>query len=129
MRHLLKHILFRTVLIIITLHAVVAHPHSNELTQRKHLQLHREAHSIIGIIRLTFHESDDSDLDNLIDMHYVCIKKTDTQPTWTKASVCNPTQPGDQNTIRHKTATANTTDFNDLFFVALNGLRAPPLQA
>lgn len=77
MSKILKYILFRTVLIVIVSHAIISHPHSDELTEEKHFELHQKSNSIIGIIRLAFHENNDESLDYLVFTQFENTKKFD----------------------------------------------------
>ncbi len=128
MSKILKYILFRTVLVIITLHAVVPHPHSDELTNEEHFELHKESNSLIGIIRLTFHESDDENLDNLIFAEYESVKKIDSNHKYPKVSLFNKIQLIVEKRETIKIVKWDTNNFNRLLFVKLNGLRGPPLS-
>jgi quinol monooxygenase YgiN len=127
MSKILKYILFRTVLVIITLHAFIPHPHSNELTEEKHFELHKESNSLIGFIRLAFHESDDENLDNLIFAEYESDKKLDSKSKYPKVSIFNNKQSLVEKGETGKIIKWNTNNFNRLLFVKLNGLRGPPL--
>lgn len=127
MSKILKHILFRTVLVIITLHAIIPHPHSDELTKEKHLELHKKSNSFIGIIRLVFHESDDENLDNLIFAQYGSVKKSDNKCKYPNLSILNKIQFIVEKRKNEKTVKWNTNNFDRLLFVKLNGLRGPPL--
>lgn len=121
-----KYILFKVVLVVITLHTIVSHPHSEELTKEKHLELHKNANSLIGIIRLTLHESNDESLDNLVYTSYECLKKIDFKVKHPDVSTFN-----DFSFIVHEKETSeliisNTDNFKILLFVQPNGLRGPP---
>ena len=126
MSKILKYILFRIVLVIITLHTIIPHPHSDELTEEKHFELHNESNSLIGFIILTFHESNDENLDNLIFAEYESDKKLDSKCKYPKVSIFNNRQflVGKRET--EKIVKRNTHNFNRLLFVKLNGLRGPP---
>jgi len=124
---ILKYILFRTVLVIITLHTVIPHPHSDKLTEEKHLELHKKSNSLFGIIRLAFHESDDESLDNLIYTQYESVKKIDSKHKYPKVSLFNNIQSIVEKRKTEKIVKSNTNNFNRLLFVKLNGLRGPPL--
>lgn len=89
MSKILKYIFFRTILVIITLHTIIPHPHSDELTEEKHFELHKDSNSLIGFIRLTFHESDDENLDNLIFAEYESVKKIDSKHKYPLVSLFN----------------------------------------
>jgi len=123
----LKYILFRIVLVIITLHTVIPHPHSDKLTEEEHFELHKESNSLIGIIRLVFHESDDESLDNLIFAKYESVKKIDSKHKYPKVSIFDNTTSIVGKIVTRKIVKWNTSNFNRLLFVKLNGLRGPPL--
>ena len=127
MSKVLKYILFRTALVIITLHTIIPHPHSDKLTIEKHFELHKESNSFIGIIRLIFHESDDENLDNLIFAKYEGVKKIDKKFKYPKVSIFNNTQSVIEKRETKKIIKCNTNNFDRLLFVKLNGLRGPPL--
>ena len=123
-----KYILFRITLIVITLHTIILHPHSEELTSKEHFELHQKSNSLIGIIRLVLHESNDEGLDNLVFAQYDSINKIDS-----KCKYPNPTISTFKNIQcfipKNKTAiivNQKTTNFNKLLFVKPNGLRGPP---
>ena len=127
MSKILKYILFRAVLVIITLHTVIPHPHSDELTEEEHFELHKKSNSLIGIIRLAFHESNDESLDNLIFTQYESIKKIDSKHKYPKVSTLDNTTSIVGKIAAKKIVKWNTNNFNRLLFVKLNGLRGPPL--
>ena len=119
--------LFRTVLIIVTLHAIIPHPHSDELTEEKHFELHKKTNSLIGIISLAFHESDDENLDNLVFAQFESVKKIDSKSKYPKVSLLNNIQSIVEKRELEKIVKSNTNNFNRLLFVKLNGLRGPPV--
>ena len=127
MSKILKYLLFRTILVIITLHTVVPHPHSNVLTQEKHFELHKNSNSLFGIIRLTFHESDHESLDNLIYTQYESVKKVNIKHQYPKVSLSNNIQLIVEEKETENIIKSNTYNFNKLLFVKLNGLRGPPI--
>ncbi len=127
MTKILKYILFRAVLVIITLHTVIPHPHSDELTEEEHFELHKKSNSLIGIIRLAFHESNDESLDNLVFAQYESVKKIDSKYKYPKVSLFNNIQSIVEKREPEKIVKSNTNNFNRLFFVKLNGLRGPPV--
>ena len=127
MSKILKYILFRVVLVIITLHTVIPHPHSDELTEEEHFELHKKSNSLIGIIGLAFHESDDESLDNLIFAQYESVKKIDSNQKYPEVSIFDSTTSRIGIIETKKTVKWNTNNFNRLLFVKLNGLRGPPL--
>ena len=127
MNKILKYILFRIALVVITLHAIIPHPHSDELTVNKHSEIHQKSNSLIGIIRLAFHESNDETLDNLVFVQYESVKKSDNN--YPSVSVFNNTQSTVEIRETKNTTQCNTYNFDRLLFVKLNGLRGPPSLA
>jgi hypothetical protein len=127
MYKVLEYILFRTVLVIITLHAIIPHPHSYELTKEKHFEIHKKSNSFIGIIRLAFHESEDENLDNLVFSQYESIRKLDCKYKYPKISFPNNTQYILVKREAERIVNSHTNNFNTLFFVKLNRLRGPPM--
>lgn len=127
MNKVLKYILFRAALVIITLHTIIPHPHADKLTKEKHLELHKESNSFIGLIRLVFHESDDDSLDNLIYAQYESVKKIDSKHNYPKVSLFDNTTSIVGKIATEKIVKSNTNNFNKLLFVKLNGLRGPPI--
>ncbi len=126
MNKILKYLLFRIVLVVITLHAIIPHPHSYELTKAKHLELHKNSNSLVGIIRLAFHESNDENLDHLLYAQYEIVKKTDSKYTYPKLFIFNKDLFIVENIETEKIEQSNITNFKKLLFVKLNGLRGPP---
>ncbi len=127
MKEVLKYILFRTVLIVIALHAIIPHPHSDELSEQKHHELHKKSNSLIGIIRLAFHENNDENLDNLIFTQFESVKKIDSKQKFPIVSIFNNTTLVVGNIATEKIVKKNTNNFNKLLFVKLNRLRGPPV--
>lgn len=122
-----KYILFRLVLIIVALHTVISHPHSNELTREKHLELHKNANSLIGIIRLAFHESNDENLDNLVYTQHEYTKKTSFQvDKYPSVSFLSDFYFSVQERNTKKLIESTTNNFICLLFIKPNGLRGPP---
>ncbi len=129
MRKIVKHILFSIVLVVITLHATIPHPHSNELSEIKHFQLHENTHSLIGVIKLAFHESDDENLDNLVFIQYESVKKIDFKHISPAVPVFNNPLSIVETGETVKAVAQNTDNFIKLLFVSPNGLRGPPQLA
>ena len=127
MNKVLKYILFRAALVIITLHTIIPHPHSDKLTKEEHLELHKESSSFIGLIRLVFHESDDESLDNLIFAQYVGVNEIDNKYKYPKVYIFNNTHSVIEKKETEKIIKCNTNNFDRLLFVKLNRLRGPPL--
>ena len=126
MSEILKYILFRTVLIIVTLHAIIPHPHSDELTEKKHFELHENSNSLIGFLSLAFHECNDESLDNLIFAQYEGVQKIDSKHKYPKVSIFYSTTSIVEKRATEKILERNTYNFNRLLFVKLNRLRGPP---
>ena len=112
---------------IITLHTIIPHPHSDELTKEEHFELHKKSNSLIGIIRLAFHESDDESLDNLIYTQYESVKKINSKHKYPEVSLFNNIQSIIEIRETGEIVKSNTNNFNKLLFVKLNGLRGPPI--
>lgn len=127
MSKILKYILFRIVLILIALHTIIPHPHSDQLTKEKHFELHKKSNSLIGLIRLVFHESNDENLDNLVFAQYESVKDLNYKCKYPKVSISNSTQFIVEKRETEKIVNSSINDFNRLLFVKLNGLRGPPL--
>ncbi len=123
---IIKYILFSTVLAVVILHATIPHPHSNELTQETHFELHKKTHSLIGVVRLAFHERNGENLDNLIFIQYKSAKKIDIKLTNTAFPLFNRSLSIIEKRETLKSVAWNTDNFIKLFFVKLNGLRGPP---
>ena len=127
MNKVFKYILFRAALVIITLHTIIPHPHSDKLTKEKHFELHKESNSFIGFLRFVFHESDDENLDNLIFAKYEGVKKIDKKYRYPKVSIFNNTHAVIDKKETEKIIKCNTNNLDILLFVKLNRLRGPPL--
>lgn len=121
----LKNILFKAVLGIITLHIFITHPHSDELSEKAHFELHQKSNSIIGFLRVAFHE-DDKNLDNLIFTPYKRVIQIISKHSSPKVFIL-----GNTTSIAGKIESKNrviwdTHNLEDLLFVKLNRLRGPP---
>lgn len=127
MSKIFRNILFDSVLVLILLHTIIPHPHSDKLTEEKHLELHQNSNSLIGFIRLAFHESDDENLDNLIFVQFESVKKTDSKHTYPKVSIFDNTTSTVGKITTEKILKSNTNNFDRLLFVKLNRVRGPPL--
>jgi len=129
MNNILKSILFKVVLLVIVLHAIIPHPHSNELSDTKHFEIHQNTNSLIGLIRIVFHESNDENLDNLVIYQDEVVNPLNHNTENPNISVLNNTQfkivQGKSGQAIHVAA----DDFSKNPFVKLNRLRGPPLLA
>lgn len=126
MRKIISDILFSLVLGVITLHAAIPHPHSNELTEEEHFELHENTDSIVGLLRLTFHESEDDNLDNLIFTQYESAKKIELKHLNPTALFSDSPLTIVEKAKTSKALARNTDNFIKLLFVNPNGLRGPP---
>ena len=126
MQKIVKHLLFKSALAIVALHALIPHPHSNQLSAEKHLEIHSKANSLIGFLRLTFHESDDNSLDNLVYSNDNLRKTTPYQPIF--ESIFENNFIGIKNEFNEPDTFiySYTLQFYKLFFASINGLRGPP---
>ncbi|MBT6686201.1 MAG: hypothetical protein HN704_11465 [Bacteroidetes bacterium] len=127
MSKILKYILFLTFLIVIALHAIIPHPHSDELTEEKHFELHHKSNSLIGLIRLVFHESNDEDMDNLMFVQFERLKKLGCKCKYQKVYSLNLALSKIEEREAEQIVSSSTNNFIRFFFVKLNGLRGPPL--
>ena len=123
---IIKHILFSTVLVVVILHATIPHPHSNELTQETHFELHKKTHSLIGVVRLAFHERIGESLDNLIFIQYKRANKIDHQLAKAAVPLFKRTLTIVEINETEQSVDWNTNNFIKLLFVNWNGLRGPP---
>jgi hypothetical protein len=127
MSNTLKYLLFRIILVIITLHAVIPHPHSDELSAEKHFEIHQQTNSFIGIIRIVFHENNDENLDNLYYNTSPSLEGLNVNSTSTPVIALYVVP----HNVEEKEVKLSLNDvINDYckstFFVRLNGLRGPP---
>lgn len=129
MRKIIKDILFSIVLVIIALHAIIPHPYSSELTQQSHFEFHKKTNSLIGGVRLAFHESDGDNLDNHILIKYGSAKKLDFQHISPTVSLFNNPLLIVEPVETVKAVEQHIDNFIKLHFVSPNGLRGPPSLA
>jgi len=126
MRKIISDILFSLVLGVITLHAVIPHPHSNELTEEEHFEIHKNADSLVGFLRLTFHESDDDTLDNPVVTQNENIKTIEGKHINSTASFFYSSLLIIENAETAIAPAWKTDNFIKLLIVKPNGLRGPP---
>ncbi|MCF6213820.1 MAG: hypothetical protein L3J45_07335 [Flavobacteriaceae bacterium] len=81
MVEIIKKILFKSVLIIILLHALIPHKHSDEMSKEEHFEFHQDNVGFINILKIFFHESDDENLDNLYFVQYNLDKPQQNKST------------------------------------------------
>ena len=132
MSSILKHIFFRLVLgviiTIITLHAIIPHPHEDQLTAEGHIKIHKNSNSLIGIIRLTFHENNHSNLDHLNTSQNKLVKKSHPNYKFSNAAILISTLSIIQKRKTKKLVPPNI-NIDKYLFVNQNRLRGPPLYA
>ncbi len=124
---ILSNISFKFILGILAFHTFISHPHSDELSIEEHKELHNNAKSLIGIIRLAFHESDDESLDHLLYIHDGFCKKIDSKVKNIFVSLKDNFQYSANSIITEGVVNCDVNNCIKLFFVKLNGLRGPPL--
>jgi len=123
MINIIRHILFKSVLLIVLLHALVPHRHYYEMSEYEHLTLHQNNENIIELVKILFHENDDESLDNLLFAQFN-IQKT----TQSKIPILNEEFKGFID-VENKLFQKNTSSHNVCYitiFVNVNGLRGPP---
>ena len=120
---ILKHIVFRSILIVVLLHTLIPHRHYDEMSEVEHFELHQNNNSIVGLLEIFFHENNDESLDNLLFAQFN-----------TKESLQHHITSSPLFTIlldffdeeKLKLSTRNTESSLTILFVKLNGLRGPP---
>lgn len=125
----LKEILFNSVLVVILLHTFIPHPHSSEMTEREHIKLHNKSNTLLEIISIAFHESNDENLDNLIVAKYKILKKTKEKYQYPTITIQNINPSGIEETTIEEIVKKDIDNFNEIFIVKLNGVRGPPFIA
>ncbi|WP_457618800.1 hypothetical protein [Lutibacter sp.] len=120
---LIKQILFKSVLVVILLHALIPHRHYDEMSEKEHFALHQNNDNIIDLVKIFFHENNDESLDNLLFAQFN-IQKT----TQSKTPILNEEFEGYIN-VENKLIQKNTSPYGVCYitiFVDVNGLRGPP---
>jgi hypothetical protein len=124
MIEIVKKILFKGVLIIMLLHTFISHSHSDEMSEVAHFKLHQDNNSLIAILKIAFHESDDENLDNLFFTHYKTDKlEKHNAPLYLAISTDNISF--DKHSITTFFKCDNYPSTKN-FIVKINGLRGPP---
>lgn len=126
MTKLLKKILFKSVLVVMLLHTFIPHPHSEEMTEKEHIALHKNPNTLFKIISLAFHDNID---ENLIVAQYNIVEKDNIACQNSTSALLYSTFSVVENTPVEKIAPRNTNCSNSIFIVTLNGERGPPLSA
>ncbi|WP_418637838.1 hypothetical protein [Winogradskyella sp.] len=126
---LIKKILFNSVLVVILLHTFIPHPHSDEMTDKAHITLHRNSNTLFDIITIAFHESNDKDLDNLIFAQHNIVTKNLIKHQYSSITTNYGNFSIIENKIVGKIIQRNIFNPNKLFIVKLNEVRGPPFMA
>lgn len=122
-------IFFNTAVIVILLHASIAHLHANEMTEKQHSAMHNNANTLIGIISLGFHESNDENLDNVVTVHYDTSEvKSINPPQFATISHLRTFSHVEQS-ISKSIVVTNVEISNCLFIVKPYEVRGPPQVA
>lgn len=123
MNKIFKNILFNSALAVILLHTIIPHPHSEEMVAKAHIKLHTNSHSIYGILRLIFHESNDENLDSLVIAQYNIGKKTNVDNQFPEINITyfKISENVNKNVYKNLKST-----IHKLFIVNLNYVRGPP---
>jgi len=125
MTEIIKKLLFKSVVVILLLHACIPHKHRGEMTETAHIKLHQDNDSLIDVLKIVFHEGDDEHLDNL----FFANNNFDTSAQhFSKKPHRKVTQDVEngEDSIQLSRISSNCTYLN-IFIVKLNGLRAPPI--
>ncbi|MCB0465223.1 MAG: hypothetical protein KDC78_06050 [Aequorivita sp.] len=123
---LLEKIFFNSVLVVILLHTLIPHPHSDEMTVEEHIALHKDSNTLFDVISVAFHESNDENLDNLIVAQYDSVKGDKITYQNSTIAILYSTFSVIEKTTVEKAIQTNTNSPKKLFIVKLNGERGPP---
>ncbi len=123
---LLEKILFNSVLVVISLHTFIPHPHSDEMTEIEHIALHENSNTLFDIISISFHETNDTNLDNLLVAQYDIVKRNKVTYQNSAVAILYSAFSVIEKTTVEKITQANNDSPNKLFIVKLNGERGPP---
>ena len=126
MINVIKQILFRSALVIILLHTLISHKHYDEMSEAEHVTLHQNNNDdILDLLVLFFHESNDESIDNLVVAQFD-VKETFKNAIASNAFISNSDLPFFDTSYFIKELNISTSNFSNIFFVELNGLRGPP---
>lgn len=125
MIEIIKKLLFKSVVVVLLLHACIPHKHRDEMSEKAHIKIHQDNDSLIDILKIVFHEGDDEYLDNL----FFAKNNYDVSPQF--FSNQHPDKKGSpaiKNCIKgvqlHRKP--DNCIYSNIFIVKINGLRAPP---
>jgi hypothetical protein len=121
----IKKLLFKSVVVVLLLHAFIPHQHRDEMSEKAHLKLHQDNDSLIDILKIVFHEGADEYLDNLF------FTENNYKVSAQYFSNQHPNKNGSlaiKNCIEGVQLYRNSDNciYSNIFIVKLNGLRAPP---
>jgi len=122
----IRGVLFKCVVVIVLLHTCIPHSHREEMSEKAHIKLHQNNDNLIGILKIVFHEGYDEYLDNLF------FAKNNYDESLQYFSNQHPDK-DDSPTIKNCTKDVqlfrklDNCIYSNIFFVKLNGLRAPPV--
>lgn len=123
MHKIFRNILFHSALLVILLHTVIPHPHSEDLGLKEHHKLHSNSHSIYGVLRLIFHESNDENLDSLVFAQYNIDKKIKVENQHLAIAI---TYFNTSKIVNKKVYKNLKSNIHTLFIVTQHGVRGPP---
>lgn len=126
MSEAIKNILFRTVLVVLLLHIFIPHPHAEVLNKEAHARLHHNNNSILGLLEIVFHESNDEDLDNLTVVSSKFQKKSGNTLYLPFFGVNSKNSTSDENFNSEKITINSNESLYCTFVPNANGLRGPP---
>jgi len=111
---------------VILLHTFIPHPHFDEMTEKEHIALHKNSNKLFDIISISFHESNNENLDNLLVAQYDIVKRNKITYQNSTIAILYSTFSVIEKTTVEKITQTNTDSPNKLFIVKLNGERGPP---
>lgn len=125
MRKIFRNILFNTALVVILLHTIIPHPHSEDMVEKEHVKLHNNSNSLYGILRFVFHESNDENLDSLVFVQYNIDHKTKLECQYLE--IYKPYF-NFSKTVEKAVYTYFKSTITKIFIFDLNGVRGPPIE-
>ena len=123
MYKIFRNILFHSALLVILLHTIIPHPHSEDLRLKEHSIIHSNSHSIYGVLRLIFHESNDENLDSLVFYQYSIDKKIKVE---NQNLAIDITYFNASKIVNKKVYKNLKSNIHTLFIVTQHGVRGPP---
>ncbi|WP_456424421.1 hypothetical protein [Lutibacter sp.] len=120
---LIKQLLFKSVFVIILLHALIPHRHYDEMSAKEHFALHQNNDNIIDLVKIFFHENNDESLDNLLFAQFNIQKTTQSKIPILKEEFKGYTN--EENKLLQKNIAPSNVCYIPIF-INTNGLRGPP---